>query len=304
MKKTIFWFLAFIITIAAAYYQRRTGPTYPKRIDVMLNDTIYELKLVRSIGLDERSEVKLSINDTSAKAVLYFKRHKTTDEYQAAEFIYKVYPVHSFIMNKIFKMTEEKGFFADVPPQPPAGKLQYYVELTDLSGTKTIMKDTPLVIRYKGSVPWYILMPHILIMFTAMLFSTATGFMSVSNVPEYKKYGIWTLILLTAGGIILGPLVQKIAFGELWTGVPFGWDLTDNKTLIVLTFWVLAVLVNLKKRRPFYMALAAIVLLVVFSIPHSLFGSELDYSTGEVTQGIIFLFILAKGKKFLNYMHH
>ena len=300
MKKTIFWFLAFIITIAAAYYQRRTGPTYPRRIDVKLNDTIYELKLVRSIGLDERSEVKLSINDTSAKAVLYYKRYKTADEYQAAGFIYKVYPVHSFIMNKIFKMTEEKGFFADVPPQPPAGKLQYYVELTDLSGTKTIMKDTPLVIRFKDSVPWYILMPHILIMFTAMLFSTATGFMSVSNVPEYKKYGIWTLILLVAGGIILGPLVQKIAFGELWTGVPFGWDLTDNKTLIVLTFWVLAVLVNLKKRRPLYMALAAIVLLVVFSIPHSLFGSELDYSTGEVTQGIIFTFSLAKGKKFLN----
>jgi len=304
MKKTIFWFLSFIITIAAAYYQRRTGPTYPRRIDVKLNDTIYELKLVRSIGLDERSEVKLSINDTSAKAVLYYKRYKTADEYQAAEFIYKVYPVHSFIMNKIFKMTEEKGFFADVPPQPPAGKLQYYIELTDLSGTQTIMKDTPLVIRYKGSVPWYILMPHILIMFTAMLFSTATGFMSVSNVPEYKKYGIWTLILLIAGGIILGPLVQKIAFGELWTGVPFGSDLTDNKTLIVITFWVLAVLVNLNKRRPLYMVLAAIVLLVVFSIPHSLFGSELDYSTGEVTQGIIFLFILAKGKIFLNYMHH
>ena len=133
-----------------------------------------------------------------------------------------------------------------------------------------------------------------------MLFSTATGFMSVSNVPEYKKFGIWTLILLAVGGIILGPLIQKIAFGELWTGVPFGWDLTDNKTLIALTFWVLAVLVNLKKRRPLFMALAAIILILVFSIPHSLFGSEFDYSTGEVTQGISITFSLVKGKKILN----
>jgi hypothetical protein len=124
--------------------------------------------------------------------------------------------------------------------------------------------------------------------------------MSVSNVPEYKKFGIWTLILLAVGGIILGPLVQKIAFGELWTGVPFGWDLTDNKTLIALTFWVLAVLVNLKKRRPLFMALAAIILILVFSIPHSLFGSEFDYSTGEVTQGISITFSLVKGKKILN----
>jgi len=300
MNKTLLWILAFIITLGAAYYQRKTGPTYPSGIDVKLNDTIYELKLVRSIGLNERSEVKLSINDTSVKAGLYYKRYKTADEYQAAEFIYKVYPVHSFIMNKIFKITEEKGLFADIPPQPAAGKLQYYIEIADLSGTQTIMKDTPLVIRFKESVPWYILVPHILIMFTAMLFSTATGFMSVSNVPEYKKFGIWTLILLAVGGIILGPLVQKIAFGELWTGVPFGWDLTDNKTLIALTFWVLAVLVNLKKRRPLYMALAAIILLLIFSIPHSLFGSEFDYSTGEVIQGISFTFSLVKRKKFLN----
>ena len=40
------------------------------------------------------------------------------------------------------------------------------------------------------------------------------------------------LLLLAVGGFILGPLVQNYAFGELWTGVPFGWDLTDNKTLI------------------------------------------------------------------------
>jgi len=207
-------------------------------------------------------------------------------------------------MNKIFKTTEERGFFADVPPQPPAGKLQYYIELTDITGTQSIMKDTPLIIRFKEGVPWYILLPHVLVMFTAMLFSTASGLMSVTNVPEYKKYGTWTLILLIAGGMIFGPIVQKIAFGEFWTGVPFGWDLTDNKTLIVTIFWILAVVMNRKKNRPFYMAAAAIILLIVFSIPHSLFGSELDYSTGEVTQGIIFAFFFTEVKKFLNRVHH
>ncbi|MBK7710372.1 MAG: hypothetical protein IPJ37_05055 [Bacteroidales bacterium] len=90
--------------------------------------------------------------------------------------------------------------------------------------------------------------------------------------------------------MILGPLVQYYAFGDLWTGIPFGWDLTDNKTLIALIFWILAVIMNRKKERPFYTALAAVVLLLVYSIPHSLFGSQLDYSTGQVTQGIIMNF--------------
>jgi hypothetical protein len=103
-------------------------------------------------------------------------------------------------------------------------------------------------------------------------------------------YSTLTLIVLFLGGIVLGPLVQNFAFGELWTGVPLGWDLTDNKTLIALLFWILAIVMNRKKDRPFYSTLAAVVLLIVFSIPHSVLGSELNYASGEVTQGLILIF--------------
>jgi hypothetical protein len=292
MKKFIFWFLAFVITIGAAYYQRKTGPTYPKRIEAGVNGTSYELKLVRSLGLDERSQVKLAITDTTVKAKIYFRRFPSNDGYQTSDFSYKVYPVDSYIMNKIFKMYEEKGFFAEIPRQPAAGKIQYYFEVTDKTGTKTYLKETPVVIRYKGGVPGYILLPHILLMFLAMLFSTLAGLMALGKIPVYKKYSIWTLVLFIAGGICLGPVVQYYAFGELWTGVPFGWDLTDNKTLIALIFWILAVVMNRKKERPFYTVLAAFVLLLIYSIPHSLFGSELNYDSGKVTQGIILNFFL------------
>lgn len=297
MKKFILWFLAFFITIGAAYYQRKTGPTYPKRVDVAVNDTTVGLRFVRSIGLDERPEVKIALIDTSIKAKLFYKRFKSNDDYKVSDFKYKVYPVNSFLMNKVFKMTEEKGLFAEIPMQQEAGKLQYYVEITDSNGTKVLFKDNPVVIRFKGSVPGYILAPHILLMFAAMLFSTLAGLMGAINHPQHKKYSVWTLILLFLGGMILGPLVQKFAFGDLWTGVPFGWDLTDNKTLIALLFWILAVVMNLKKNRPVYTVLAAIVLLLVYSIPHSLFGSELDYATGQVTQGLILLVSLKILKK-------
>jgi hypothetical protein len=292
MKKFLLWTLAFIITISAAIYQRYTGPTYPKRLDVTLNDRVQKLKLVRSLSLDERPEVKLNITDTTIRAKLFFKRFRSDEEYQSVDFQYRVYPVHSFVMNKIFRMTEEKGYFAEVPKQPEAGKIQYYFEITDSGGSRTFFKNTPVVIRFKGGVPGYVLIPHILFMFIAMLFSTLAGLMSVIRYPLYKKYTLRTLILLIIGGMILGPLVQYYAFGDLWTGIPLGWDLTDNKTLIALIFWILAVVMNRKQERPLYTALAAVVLLMVYSIPHSLFGSELDYSTGQVTQGMILFFIL------------
>ncbi len=290
MKNFILWFLAFIITIFTAYYQRKTGPTYPKVMNVEVNDSTYELKLVRSLGLDERPEVRLKIADTTVKAKLHFRRFRTTDEFNVSEFRYKSYPVNSFVMNRIFKITEEKGLYADVPEQPPAGKLEYFIEISDSKGPQLLLKDKPVVIRFKGSVPSFILVPHILFMFLAMFFSTLAGLKGIMRDPLYKKYSCWTLITLIAGGMILGPLVQKFAFGELWTGVPFGWDLTDNKTLIALIFWIIAVAMNHKKDRPLYPILAAIVLLVIFSIPHSMFGSEIDYASGQVTSGFILIF--------------
>jgi hypothetical protein len=277
MKKFILWFLAFLITISAAVYQRMTGPTYPKRIHVTVNNTVHDVKLLRSLSLSEKSEVRLDLNDSNIRARLFFKQYKSDSVYQSEEFIYRTDPKHG-------------GFFAGVPQQPVAGKLQYYIEITDLNGTQTYLKESPVIIRFKGDVPAFVLIPHILLMFIAMLFSTLAGLMAVIKYPLYKKYALWTLILFIAGGMVLGPVVQYFAFGNFWTGVPFGWDLTDNKTLIALILWILAVVMNRKREKPVYTVLAAIVLLLVFSIPHSLFGSELNVSTGQVTQGIILNF--------------
>jgi len=297
MKRFILWLLAFIITIAAAYYQRKSGPTYPTSCSVELNDTVYNLKLVRSLGLDERPEVKLHIYDPDIRARLFYRRYRSEEPYMTADFVYKAYPVNSFLMNRVFGITEEKGLFAEIPSQPPAGKIEYYIEITDSKGTTALFRENPVVIRFKGAVPGSILVPHILFMFLAMFFSTLTGLMAAVNHPKFRKYGVITLVILGIGGMIFGPLVQKFAFGDLWTGIPFGWDLTDNKTLIAFIFWIAAVWLNRRKERPVYSIIASVVLILIFSIPHSMFGSELDYESGKVIQGSILAFFLSLRKK-------
>ncbi len=79
--------------------------------------------------------------------------------------------------------------------------------------------------------------------------------------------------------MILGPIVQKYAFDAYWTGWPFGQDLTDNKTLAAFVLWVAAyfqVKFNPKKRG--WVIAAAVLLLAVYLIPHSMFGSEIDFT--------------------------
>ncbi len=84
--------------------------------------------------------------------------------------------------------------------------------------------------------------------------------------------------------MILGPFVQRDAFGEYWTGFPWGYDLTDNKTLIMWAVWIAAVaLLGGGSKRVGVAAraavlVAALVMTAVYLIPHSLRGSELDYA--------------------------
>ncbi len=268
MQKFLFWIIALLITVGAAMYQRTTGPTYPKRIKTVIDGTEYSLSLKRSQTNTRPCMIKLEV-PAEVSGELHYKKFRVDEEWTAVS------------------MLHDGTVLAGVlPSQPAAGKLDYYIVLTAPSGGQVeIAREQPVVIRFKGNVPAVIMIPHILIMFFAMLLSNLAGLTAASGRTEQKRYGQWALWLLVAGGMILGPLVQKFAFGEYWTGIPFGWDLTDNKTLIAVIVWVLAVVMNRKRPRPGYTIAAAIILLLIYSIPHSLFGSELDYATGVVTQG-------------------
>jgi hypothetical protein len=72
--------------------------------------------------------------------------------------------------------------------------------------------------------------------------------------------------------------MQHQAFGQWWTGVPFGWDLTDNKTVIAVAAWIFAAW-QLRGGRHARVAvlLACLVTLAVFAIPHSVWGSQINW---------------------------
>jgi len=275
MKSTTWlWVAAVAITLTAVIYQRQTGPTYPKKVSINLDDKEIQMKLLRSHDVDSTLVIIIPGLSYEWSANLYYRKYPTNEEWSMMPF-----------------MINEKGEMMSQLPsdQPKAGKLEYYIELSNPLTDKTlkIPEDEPIVIRFKGSVPAWALLPHIVFIFFAMLFSNLAGALALFKHPKFKFYGMLTLILMLLGGMIFGPIVQKFAFDAYWTGFPFGADLTDNKTLIAFIFWLLAVVLNQKKERPWATILAAAVTLIVFSIPHSLRGSEFNYETGEVVTGFI-----------------
>ncbi len=262
MRKTlILWAAAFLITAASAWYQRVTGPTYPLSGVARLGASELPWRLERSHGGESDAPVSIAAADTSVSGILELRRYGTDDPWR-------------------FERLEREGGIlrGTLPLQPPAGKLQYRVILRRGADTLAIPADEPALIRFKGDVPPAVLAVHILLMFAGMLTSTRAGLSVFSGRDETGGLTIATITLLVTGGFVLGPVVQKHAFGAYWTGWPFGTDLTDNKTVAALAAWVAVAMVRKRVRRPALWALAAaLITLAVFMIPHSLFGSEFDY---------------------------
>lgn len=265
----LFWILAIIITLFAAHYQRTTGPTYPIEGTVTFAGTKIPYNLPRSHGGTGDQPVEVQVPDTSVVGILEYRLYPTNESWSSEELV---------------RMREK--LVGALPHQPPAGKLEYRIILEKGDSQISIPPKEAAIIRFKGSVPLAVLIPHIFFMFLTMLLSTRAGLEALFNPGgNLKAYTYWTIGLLIIGGFILGPLVQKFAFGALWTGIPFGWDLTDNKTLIALVGWLIALVAVLKKGQNarWWVVFASIIMIAVFLIPHSMHGSELKYdSAGHV----------------------
>lgn len=259
MKTFAYWCVAINITLFLSIYQRMTGPTHPKKVDIELRGESNQVKLPRS-GVQKDEIVRLKEVPSGVSAQMHYRRYPTSEGYATVDFTW-----------------EDGVWQAALPAQPVAGKLQYYITVDG----KDYLKDEPVVIRFRNDVPAYILIPHILLMFGAMLFAVYT-FLLVVTGKDYRKWLKTTVATLFVGGFIFGPLVQHAAFGPWWTGFPYGTDLTDNKTLIAFLFF-LAALATLKwKFNRWVVCIAVLVMIAVFTIPHSAYGSEYDYTTNQL----------------------
>lgn len=267
-KSILLWVLAILLMCFMAVYQRLTGPTHPERGKVSIHNTVIKFKLLRSQGGSTDAPVKIKVTDNTIVGEVRYRLFKSGGEWQ------------SIVMER-----DGEFLVAALPNQPPAGKLEYSVNLYhDLESVA--LTENPIVIRYKGDVPGYILIPHILFMFLAMVFSMRAGFEAMFKGSSVLVQTKLTLLFLIVGGLMLGPAVQYFAFGEWWTGWPLGNDLTDNKTAVAVLGWVVA-FIKLRKNpnHRTWVIVACFVLLAVYLVPHSMFGSELDYTTGQINTG-------------------
>lgn len=258
------WIAAFVLTVVLAAFQRLTGPTYPVRGEVEVTGTQVTYRLPRAHA--GNSDLRIAIDaPPGVTGTLEWRRWPTDDPWSAV------------------RLQRDGGrLAAAVPHQPAGGKVEYRLVLGSVSGAVEVVvpADESVVARFRTSVPAALLLPHVLAMFVSMLLATR-AVLEVATTAGRGPRGlvVGTMVMLAVGGLILGPLVQRAAFGALWTGWPYGTDLTDNKTAVAVLAWLPATIVAWRGRRDLRwpVIIGWLVMMGVFLIPHSTRGTQIDW---------------------------
>ncbi len=252
--------------VSAATYQRTTGPTYPLSGTATVSGQEIEYSLLRSQTTDSDALIAVPRPAGDVQGVLHYKRFGTDDLFTGLPMTVRGDSLVGFL-----------------PAQPPAGKLSYAVELVAGGEYVRIPEGEVVVIRFKDPVPLGVLLSHVAAMFFAMLIGVRAALAALFDPVQTPKLTWTALFLMTLGGMILGPIVLKYAFGMYWTGWPIGTDPTDNKTLAMWGAWIVAGVLymirpgQMQQVKRIVVVLATIVMLAVYMIPHSIGGTELDY---------------------------
>lgn len=270
-KSIILWIISIILMAFVVIYQKTTGPTYPKKGSKEIYGMNIDYSLPRSN--DGNYTVKVFVLDKSGElhGTYKMRRFKSHDEWSE----------HDLARNQ-----DTLSFI--IPHQLAAGKVMYQLYIAKDDNAHIPLTDNPVILRFRDSVPPLVIVFHLVFIFATIILSIRTGFEAFYKGNNVKILTILTIIALILGGFVFGPLMQKFAFGEYWTGWPMKGifniaDLTDTKTFVALIFWIIGLWAAFKKpdtRK--WQITASIVLLIVYLIPHSLLGSELDYTKTEI----------------------
>ena len=250
----LLWLLSIVLTLVFGGWQRVSGPTYPVSGRAVLAGHAFAWRLERTHAGPGDAHVSVRPDVPGAEAVLEWRVHDSGAAWSSRP------------------MTRDGDALAGaLAHQRPGGKLDYRVRVSAGGASVVLPPLGPAVLRFRNDVPAWVLVPHILAMMGALMLSTRALLEAFRREPKLRLLTLRTIAALFVGGFPLGWAVSGYAFGQPWGGFPLGNDPTDNKTLIAFLGWLVAGFAVFRLRSPrLWVAGAALLMLVVYLIPHSL----------------------------------
>jgi|GEM_PF-953020 len=168
--------------------------------------------------------------------------------------------------------------------------IYYYFVIRDLAGNEVTLPANAkpeftsardyFKIRSEGQVSRVGLYFHVLLMLIAILLFIHVLYDALyilnggSRAQRIYRTTLYAQICFFITGFPLGWMIEKQVLGNYWEGIPFGWDITDSKTLFIFLYWMIPLILYWSKKigeKGFARwAVGGVIFTVaMFMIPHS-----------------------------------
>lgn len=153
----------------------------------------------------------------------------------------------------------ENVFGYTIPAQDRGTRMNYYLEITTATGTKIYFpKSAPdeqkfYTLTFKGKANGFLLFVHILLMVIPMILFIAAAYFAFKHLQQQLPVdkALWLsvigFVLFFVGIVPIGMIVEYQVFGSIFQGWPFGRDVTDTKTLVIVLFWFVSLMMMKNK---------------------------------------------------------
>lgn len=178
----------------------------------------------------------------------------------------------------------------------------YYIEAEDTNGNilnipesvKEGERQINFYVTFEGTANRLLFISHIVLAITAVILWIHSVFYVVNHLTTKERHNIRLAFNSVLYGTIsffifafpVGGYIAHQVFGQAWSGIPFGWDITDNKSMVIFLYY--AILIYLMKGEFYrlevgkgnvisdnnfsYLVILGIILtIVIYNIPHSYF---------------------------------
>ena len=187
---------------------------------------------------------------------------------------------------------ENGNYFATIPSQKRGTHVEYYLEAR--AGRDLVVRvpksveEPGFTFTYKGIPNQALLVTSILLMFVALLLFLLCGFLAFRAlthrrvVIDIPRLGFLGLVIFFISSFPLGMVKTFQTLGTPWRGFPVGNDITDNRSLVIVLYWVAASFLYKgsimkkdpardllgRKPLPYIYLLGVLLTVVMFLIPH------------------------------------
>jgi len=192
---------------------------------------------------------------------------------------------------KMQRLMGTNYYGVEIPGDKLGQRNYYYIEALSSSGSRVVLPKSAddsfdseydyFKIRYEGQATFILLLLHIVLMMAALLLLIhalyyALNYLYTGEREEaiVRSVNLGTLIFFITG-FPIGWIIEKQVLGNYWEGIPFGWDITDSKTLIILVLWLVFIILKWRGKissRLYarWVIISTIITIGLFLLPHSI----------------------------------